>query len=51
MVNDWKPERGDYGYSNEKLMDAGELWRSVGEYEDQNEGMKRDYRSRQRFIE
>ena len=51
MVNDWKPERGDYEYSNEKLMDAGELWRSVGEYEDQNEGMKRDYRSRQRFIE
>ena len=50
MVNDWKPERGDYGYSNEKLMDAGELWRSVGEYEDQNEWIKRDYRSRQRFI-
>jgi len=50
MVNDWKPERGDYGYSNEKLMDAGELWRSVGEYEDQNESVKKDYCSRQRFV-
>lgn len=50
MVNDWKPECGDYGYSNKKLMDADGLWRSVREYEVQNEGMKRDYRSRQRFI-
>jgi len=50
MVNDWKPERGDYGYSNEKLMDAGELWRSVSEYEEKNEGIKKDYRSRQKFV-
>jgi hypothetical protein len=42
---------GDYGRSNETLMDAGELWRSMEEYETHNEGIKRDYRSRQRFIE
>ena len=51
MINDWKPESGDYGYSNEKLMIADELWRSVGEYEEQNESVKQDYRNRQRFIE
>ena len=51
MVNDWKPQSGDYGYSNQTVMTADKLWRSVGEYEDQNEGIKRDYRSRQRFIE
>lgn len=50
MVNDWKPERGDYGYSNEKLMDAEKLWRSVSEYEEKNEGIKKDYRSRQKFV-
>lgn len=50
MVNDWKPERGDYGYSNETLMDADKLWRSVGEYEEKNEGIKKDYRSRQKFV-
>lgn len=50
MVNDWKPQCGDYGYSNQTVMTADKLWRSVDEYEEQNEGMKRDYRSRQRFI-
>jgi hypothetical protein len=50
MVNDWKPQCGDYGYSNHTVMTADKLWRSVDEYEEQNEGMKRDYRSRQRFI-
>lgn len=51
MVNDWKPERGDYGYSNETIMKAEELWRSVNEYEEQNENNKQDYRSRQKFID
>ena len=51
MVNDWKPQSGDYGYSNQTVMTADKLWRSVREYEDQNEGIKRDYRLRQRFIE
>jgi len=50
MVNDWKPECGDYGYSNETIMKADELWRSVNEYEEQNENNKQDYRSRQKFI-
>ena len=50
MVNDWKPERGDYGYSNEIIMKTDELWRSVNEYEEQNENNKQDYRSRQKFI-
>ena len=37
--------------SSEKLMDADELWRSVEEYEEHNESIKQEYRSRQRFIE
>ena len=51
-TSDHKSESGDYdGLGNEKLMDADELWRSVEEYEEYNESIKREYRSRQRFIE
>jgi hypothetical protein len=50
MVNDWKPQCGDYGYSNQTVMTADKLWSSVDEYEEQNESVKKDYRSRQRFV-
>ena len=50
-TSNYKSESGDYdGLGNEKLMDADELWRSVEEYEEYNESIKREYRSRQRFI-
>ena len=47
MVNDQK----SVYMCNETLMGAGDLWRSVGEYEAQDEKIKQEYRNRQRFIE